>query len=138
MASIPHSCPFPPQLLLEPSVGGGRLRKGVLQLLQPGHHLPAGPDGKEYLHAGERVIFTTEVNNQTSKCIKAVIFALYMLTYTMRLHAQRRRSRVDSSELLRQEANTHITAFNTTKTVSTFHLHAVLSVTVVVHRTARS
>ena len=51
VASSPHSCPSPPPLLLEPSVRGGR-EEGVLQLLQPGHHLPADPDGEEHLHAG--------------------------------------------------------------------------------------
>lgn len=78
---------------------------------------------------GERVVFTTEINNQTSKCIKMVTFALY-------IHVQcegftpsaERRSRVDSSELLRQEANTQITPFNTTKIVSTLNLPQVLSV----------
>ncbi|XP_052500193.1 arrestin domain-containing protein 5 [Budorcas taxicolor] len=78
---------------------------------------------------GERVIFTTEVNNQTSKCIKTVIFALYAhVHYEGFTPNAERRSRVESSELLRQEANTHITAFNTTKIVSTFHLPPVLSV----------
>ena len=78
---------------------------------------------------GERVFFTTEINNQTSKCIKTVIFALYAhVHYEGFTPNAERRSRVDSSELLRQEANTHITAFNTTKIVSTFHLPPVLSV----------
>lgn len=78
---------------------------------------------------GERVIFTTEINNQTSKCIKTVIFALYAhVHYEGFTPNAERRSRVDSSELLRQEANTPIMAFNTTKIVSTFHLPPVLSV----------
>ncbi|MBW04628.1 Arrestin domain-containing protein 5, partial [Eschrichtius robustus] len=78
---------------------------------------------------GERVIFTTEINNQTSKCIRTVIFALYAhVQYEGFTPNAERRSRVDSSELLRQEANTQITPFNTTKIVSTFHLPPVLSV----------
>ncbi|TKC46312.1 arrestin domain-containing protein 5 [Monodon monoceros] len=78
---------------------------------------------------GERVIFTTEINNQTSKCIKTVIFALYAhVQYEGFTPSAERHSRVDSSELLRQEANTQITPFNTTKIVSTFYLPPVLSV----------
>ncbi|XP_058918061.1 arrestin domain-containing protein 5 [Kogia breviceps] len=78
---------------------------------------------------GERVIFTTEINNQTGKCIKTVIFALYAHVRCEGFTANaERRSRVDSIELLRQEAHTRITPFNTTKIVSTFHLPPVLSV----------
>lgn len=78
---------------------------------------------------GERVIFTTEINNQTSKCIKTVIFALYThVQYEGFTPRAERRSRVDSRELLRQEANTQITPFNTTKIVSIFNLPQVLSV----------
>uniref|UniRef100_A0A2K5MZA3 Arrestin domain containing 5 n=1 Tax=Cercocebus atys TaxID=9531 RepID=A0A2K5MZA3_CERAT len=78
---------------------------------------------------GEKVVFTTEINNQTSKCIKTVIFALYAhVQYEGFTPGAERRSRLDSSELLRQEANTHMTRFNTTKIVSTFNLPALLSV----------
>nr|XP_035971851.1 arrestin domain-containing protein 5 isoform X1 [Halichoerus grypus] len=78
---------------------------------------------------GERVIFTTEIHNQTSKCIKTVTFALYIhVQYEGFTPSAERRSRVDSSELLRQEANTQITPFNTTKIVSTLNLPQVLSV----------
>lgn len=78
---------------------------------------------------GGRVIFTTDINNQTSKCIKTVIFALYAhVQYEGFTPNAERRSRVDSSELLRQEANTQITPFNTTKIVSTLNLPQVLSV----------
>ncbi|XP_054438848.1 arrestin domain-containing protein 5 [Pteronotus mesoamericanus] len=78
---------------------------------------------------GERIIFTTEINNQTSKYIKTVIFALYThVQYEGFTPKAERRSRVDSSELLRQEANTQITPFNTTKIVSIFNLPQVLSV----------
>ncbi|XP_072873178.1 arrestin domain-containing protein 5 isoform X2 [Chlorocebus sabaeus] len=78
---------------------------------------------------GEKVAFTTEINNQTSKCIKTVIFALYAhVQYEGFTPGAERRSRLDSSELLRQEANTHMTRFNTTKIVSTFNLPVLLSV----------
>lgn len=78
---------------------------------------------------GEKVVFTTEINNQTSKCIKTVIFALYAhVRYEGFTPGAERRSRLDSSELLRQEANTHMTRFNTTKIVSTFSLPVLLSV----------
>ncbi|XP_058284110.1 arrestin domain-containing protein 5 [Hylobates moloch] len=78
---------------------------------------------------GEKVVFTTEINNQTSKCIKTVIFALYAhVQYEGFTPGAERRSRLDSSELLRQEANTPITRFNTTKIVSTFNLPLLLSV----------
>lgn len=82
---------------------------------------------------GERVIFTTEINNHTGKCIRTVIFALYAhVRYEGFTPKAERRSRVDSSELLRQEANTQITPFDTTKIVSTFSLPQVLSVSNVV------
>ncbi|PNJ18306.1 arrestin domain-containing protein 5 isoform X1 [Pongo abelii] len=78
---------------------------------------------------GEKVVFTTEINNQTSKCIKTVIFALYAhVQYEGFTPSAERRSRLDSSELLRQEANTPMTRFNTTKIVSTFNLPLLLSV----------
>ncbi|XP_025224609.1 LOW QUALITY PROTEIN: arrestin domain-containing protein 5 [Theropithecus gelada] len=78
---------------------------------------------------GEKVVFTTEINNQTSKCIKTVIFALYAhVQYEGFTPGAERRSRLDSSEVLRQEANTHMTRFNTTKIVSTFNLPVLLSV----------
>ncbi|KAL4828451.1 hypothetical protein H8958_012676 [Nasalis larvatus] len=78
---------------------------------------------------GEKVVFTTEINNQTSKCIKTVIFALYAhVQYEGFTPGAERRSRLDSSELLRQEANTPMTRFNTTKIVSTFNLPLLLSV----------
>ncbi|XP_054322387.2 arrestin domain-containing protein 5 isoform X1 [Pongo pygmaeus] len=78
---------------------------------------------------GEKVVFTTEIHNQTSKCIKTVIFALYAhVQYEGFTPSAERRSRLDSSELLRQEANTPMTRFNTTKIVSTFNLPLLLSV----------
>lgn len=78
---------------------------------------------------GERVIFTTDIKNQTGKRIKTVIFALYAhMQYKGFTPKAEQRSRVDSSELLRQEANTQITPFNTTKIVSTFSLPQVLPV----------
>ncbi|XP_070269994.1 arrestin domain-containing protein 5 [Myotis yumanensis] len=78
---------------------------------------------------GERVLFTTEINNQTSKCIKTVVFSLYThVQYEGFTPKTERRSRVESCELLRQEANTQIVPFNTTKIVSIFNLPPVLSV----------
>ncbi|KAM6216705.1 arrestin domain-containing protein 5 [Rhynchocyon petersi] len=77
---------------------------------------------------GDRIIFTAEINNQTSKCIKTVVFALYAhVEYEGFTSKTERRTCLDSSELLRQEAHTHITPFNTSKVVSTFHLPLVLS-----------
>ncbi|XP_006904181.2 arrestin domain-containing protein 5 [Pteropus alecto] len=78
---------------------------------------------------GERVIFTTEVSNQTGKCIKTVVFALYAhVQYRGFTPKAEQRSRMDSSTLLRQEANTQIAPFNTAKIVSTLGLPPVLSV----------
>ncbi|XP_046493813.1 arrestin domain-containing protein 5 [Equus quagga] len=78
---------------------------------------------------GEKVTFTTEINNQTSKCIKTVIVALYgHVQYEGFTPKAERRLRVDSSELLRQEANTPIAPFATTKIVGAFNLPLLLSV----------
>nr|KAF6479097.1 arrestin domain containing 5 [Molossus molossus] len=66
---------------------------------------------------------------QTSKYIKTVTFALYThVQYEGFTPKAERRSRVDSSELLRQEVNTQITPFNITKIISIFNLPKVLSV----------
>ncbi|KAF6092310.1 arrestin domain containing 5 [Phyllostomus discolor] len=84
---------------------------------------------KDTFVPGERVVFTTEINNQTGKYIKTVIFALYThVQYVGFTPKAEQRLRMDSSELLRQEANTQITPFNTTKIVSTLNLPLVLSV----------
>uniref|UniRef100_A0A8C9A0M7 Arrestin domain containing 5 n=1 Tax=Prolemur simus TaxID=1328070 RepID=A0A8C9A0M7_PROSS len=84
---------------------------------------------KNIFTPGERVVFTTEITNRTSKCIKTVIFALYArVQYEGFTPSSERRLRMDSTELLRQEANTQITPFDTTKIVSTFNLPLVLSV----------
>nr|KAF6297402.1 arrestin domain containing 5 [Pipistrellus kuhlii] len=78
---------------------------------------------------GGRVHFTTEIDNQTGKCIKSIIFALYChVLYEGFTPKTERRSRVESSVLLRQEANTQIVPFNTTKIVSVFNLPPLLSV----------
>uniref|UniRef100_A0A8C5XG42 Arrestin domain containing 5 n=2 Tax=Microcebus murinus TaxID=30608 RepID=A0A8C5XG42_MICMU len=78
---------------------------------------------------GDRVVFTSEIANQTGKCIRAVIFALYArVQYEGFTPGAERRLRADSCELLRQEANTQITPFDTTKIVSSFNLPLVLSV----------
>uniref|UniRef100_A0A2K6GQ58 Arrestin domain containing 5 n=1 Tax=Propithecus coquereli TaxID=379532 RepID=A0A2K6GQ58_PROCO len=84
---------------------------------------------KNVFTPGERVVFTTEITNQTSKRIKTVVFALYArVRYEGFTPSAEWRSRTDSSELLRQEANTQITPFGTTKVVSTFTLPPVLSI----------
>ncbi|XP_076977185.1 arrestin domain-containing protein 5 [Tamandua tetradactyla] len=84
---------------------------------------------KNVFRPGERVIFTTEINNQTGKCLKTVVFALYAhVQYEGFTPKEERRTRAESSELLRQEANTHIAPFNATKIVSTFHLPPVIAV----------
>lgn len=78
---------------------------------------------------GEKVVFTSEIHNQTNKCIRTVVFALYAhMQYEGFTPTAERRWRGDSSELLRQEANTQIAAFSSTKVVSTFRLPLVLSV----------
>ncbi|XP_006868974.1 PREDICTED: arrestin domain-containing protein 5, partial [Chrysochloris asiatica] len=84
---------------------------------------------KNIFTPGDRVIFTTEINNQTSKCIKTVLFALYAhVQYQGFTPSTERRTCTESSELLRQEAHTHIAPFDTTKVISTFYLPLVLSV----------
>ncbi|XP_008585961.1 PREDICTED: arrestin domain-containing protein 5 [Galeopterus variegatus] len=84
---------------------------------------------KNVFTPGDKVVFTTEINNQTNKCIKTVIFALYAHVHCVGFTpSTERRLRIDSSELLRQEAKTQSIPFNTTKIVSTFNLPPVLSV----------
>ncbi|XP_037679988.1 arrestin domain-containing protein 5 [Choloepus didactylus] len=83
---------------------------------------------KNVFQPGERLIFTTEINNQTSKCLKTVVFALYAhVQYEGFTPKEEWRTRTESSELLRQEANTQIPPFDATKIVSTFQLPLVLS-----------
>ncbi|KAM4858765.1 arrestin domain-containing protein 5 [Urocitellus parryii] len=78
---------------------------------------------------GEKVVFTSEIHNQTSKCLRTVVFALYAhMQYEGFTPMAERRWRGDSHELLRQEANTQIAAFSSTTVVSTFSLPLVLSV----------
>ncbi|XP_014928312.2 arrestin domain-containing protein 5 isoform X1 [Acinonyx jubatus] len=78
---------------------------------------------------GERIVFTTEIGNHTGKRIKTVVFALYAhARYEGFTPKAERRSREDSSEVLRQEADTQIAPFDTTKIVSTLNLPQVLSV----------
>lgn len=78
---------------------------------------------------GENVTFTTEIRNNTGKYIKTVVFALYAhVQYEGFTPNAERRQRADSSELLRQVANAHIPAFNSTTVVSAFTLPLVLSV----------
>ncbi|XP_003981807.6 arrestin domain-containing protein 5 isoform X1 [Felis catus] len=78
---------------------------------------------------GEGIVFTAEIGNHTGKRIKTVVFALYAhVRYEGFTPKAERRSREDSSELLRQEANTQIAPFDTAKIVSTLNLPQVLSV----------
>uniref|UniRef100_A0A8D2DJY7 Arrestin domain containing 5 n=1 Tax=Sciurus vulgaris TaxID=55149 RepID=A0A8D2DJY7_SCIVU len=78
---------------------------------------------------GEKVVLTSEIHNQTGKCIRTVVFALYAhMRYEGFTPTAERRWRGDSSELLRQEAHTQIAAFSSTKVVSTLSLPLVLSV----------
>lgn len=85
--------------------------------------------GRNTFVPGEKVTFTTEIRNNTGKYIKTVVFALYAhVQYEGFTPNAERRRRVDSSELLRQEANARIPAFNSTTVVSAFTLPLVLSV----------
>ncbi|XP_039103496.1 arrestin domain-containing protein 5 [Hyaena hyaena] len=78
---------------------------------------------------GEKIVLTTQINNRTSKCLRMVVFALYThVRYEGFTPKAEQRWRVESSELLRQEANTQITPFDTTTIVSTLKLPLVLSV----------
>ncbi|XP_006171865.1 arrestin domain-containing protein 5 isoform X2 [Tupaia chinensis] len=77
---------------------------------------------------GEKVVLTTEIRNQTSRCLKTVLVALYAhVRYEGFTPSAECRARVESSELLRQEASTHVAAFAVTKMVSAFNLPPVLS-----------
>lgn len=78
---------------------------------------------------GEKIVLTTQINNRTSKCLRTVVFALYThVRYEGFTPKAEPRWRVESSELLRHEANTQITPFDTTTIVSTLKLPLVLSV----------
>ncbi|XP_008051480.1 arrestin domain-containing protein 5 [Carlito syrichta] len=77
---------------------------------------------------GDRVEFTTEIHNQTRKCIRTVVIALYAhVQFEGFTPSAERRQRLDSCELLRQEAHTHGPPFAVTKIVSAFTLPPVLS-----------
>ncbi|XP_055963236.1 arrestin domain-containing protein 5 [Sorex fumeus] len=79
---------------------------------------------------GDRVVFTTEISNQTSKCIRSVAWALHAhVQYQGFTPNTERRARADSSQLARQETSTHIGPFTTSKIVSAFQLPQVLSLT---------
>uniref|UniRef100_A0A8C0XQG6 Arrestin C-terminal-like domain-containing protein n=1 Tax=Castor canadensis TaxID=51338 RepID=A0A8C0XQG6_CASCN len=78
---------------------------------------------------GEKVTFTCEIHNETSKCLKKVIFSLYThVEYEGFTPFGQLRQHLDSSELLHQEVNTRMAAFDTTKVVSTLMLPLLLSV----------
>lgn len=78
---------------------------------------------------GEKVAFTTEIHNQTGRCIRSVVSALHAhVQYEAFTPSAERRCRTDSSQLLRQEAGAHIAAFTTTNVVSAFSLPLLLAV----------
>uniref|UniRef100_A0A8C8RXW5 Arrestin domain containing 5 n=1 Tax=Pelusios castaneus TaxID=367368 RepID=A0A8C8RXW5_9SAUR len=78
---------------------------------------------------GENIIFTTEINNQTGKSIKKVVFALYSiilyLGYTARAE---QRSLEDRNELMRLESRTKAAPFEITRITSMLSLPRLLSV----------
>ncbi|EHB15124.1 Arrestin domain-containing protein 5 [Heterocephalus glaber] len=78
---------------------------------------------------GEKVVFTTEIHNQTRKRIQSVSSALLAhVQYEAFTPSAERRCRTDSSQLLRQEASAHIAAFTTANIVSAFRLPLLLAV----------
>uniref|UniRef100_H0WA11 Arrestin domain containing 5 n=1 Tax=Cavia porcellus TaxID=10141 RepID=H0WA11_CAVPO len=84
---------------------------------------------KNVFTPGEKVAFTTEIHNQTGKCLRSVVAALHAhVQYQGFTPSAERRCRTDSTQLLRQEASAHIGAFTTTKMVSTFSLPLLLAV----------
>ncbi|XP_074834760.1 arrestin domain-containing protein 5 [Carettochelys insculpta] len=78
---------------------------------------------------GENIIFTTEIDNQTGKSIRKVVFALYSiiiyLGYTARAE---QRSLEDRNELMRLESRTKASPFEITRITSMFSLPKLLSV----------
>uniref|UniRef100_A0A8C5KQ57 Arrestin domain containing 5 n=1 Tax=Jaculus jaculus TaxID=51337 RepID=A0A8C5KQ57_JACJA len=85
---------------------------------------------KDTFMPGEKVVFTTAIQNRTNKFIKTVVFALYAhVQYQGFTPTAERRLHSDSSELLRQVTNAQIRSFANTTVVSTFNLPLVLSVT---------
>ncbi|XP_042697437.1 arrestin domain-containing protein 5 [Chrysemys picta bellii] len=78
---------------------------------------------------GEQIIFTTEIDNQTGRSIRKVVFALYSiilyLGYTVRAE---RRSLEDRNEVMRLESRTKAAPFEVTRITSMFSLPKLLSV----------
>ncbi|XP_067418297.1 arrestin domain-containing protein 5 [Emydura macquarii macquarii] len=78
---------------------------------------------------GENIVFTTEIDNQTGKSIRKVVFALYSiilyLGYTVRAE---RRSLEDRNELMRLESRTKVAPFEVTRITSMFSLPRLLSI----------
>uniref|UniRef100_A0A674KF17 Arrestin domain containing 5 n=1 Tax=Terrapene triunguis TaxID=2587831 RepID=A0A674KF17_9SAUR len=78
---------------------------------------------------GEQIIFTTEIDNQTGRSIRKVVFALYSiilyLGYTVRAE---RRSLEDRNEVMRLESRTKAAPFVVTRITSMFSLPKLLSV----------
>uniref|UniRef100_K7FDJ0 Arrestin domain containing 5 n=2 Tax=Pelodiscus sinensis TaxID=13735 RepID=K7FDJ0_PELSI len=78
---------------------------------------------------GENIIFTTEIDNQTGKAIRKVVFALYSIIlyfgYTIRAE---QRSLEDRNELMRLESRTKAVPSEVTRITSMFSLPRLLSV----------
>uniref|UniRef100_A0A8C0G3K6 Arrestin domain containing 5 n=1 Tax=Chelonoidis abingdonii TaxID=106734 RepID=A0A8C0G3K6_CHEAB len=78
---------------------------------------------------GEQIIFMTEIDNQTGRSIRKVVFALYSiilyLGYTVRAE---RRSLEDRNEVMRLESRTKAAPFEVTRITSMFPLPKLLSV----------
>uniref|UniRef100_A0A452GHM8 Arrestin C-terminal-like domain-containing protein n=1 Tax=Gopherus agassizii TaxID=38772 RepID=A0A452GHM8_9SAUR len=78
---------------------------------------------------GEQIIFMTEIDNQTGRSIRKVVFALYSiilyLGYTVR---SEQRSLEDRNEVMRLESRTKAAPFEVTRITSMFSLPKLLSV----------
>ncbi|KAG6934872.1 arrestin domain containing 5 [Chelydra serpentina] len=78
---------------------------------------------------GEHINFTTEIDNQTGRSIRKVVFALYSiilyLGYTVRAE---RRSLEDRKEVMRLESRTKAAPFEITRITSMLSLPKLLSV----------
>ncbi|KAK2491764.1 hypothetical protein MC885_011402 [Smutsia gigantea] len=81
---------------------------------------------------GERVIFITEINNQTGKCIRTVTSALCVhMRYEGFTRTGGQRSWLSSSELVQQKkVNIRVMPFSTTTFAGAFSLPHVLSVSI--------
>lgn len=76
---------------------------------------------------GDLMVFTTEVGNQTGRCIRTVAWALLVhVQYKGFTPNTERRARADSSQLARQDSSTHIPPYSSSRIVCTFQLPQVL------------